>query len=128
MGENTIDWKTVNRKLKIERFRRKAKAAIKKFVNYLKRTVNGAARWFMDNKEFALVVIPVAAGIVTKVYKLVMTRREDLIRARRFYDPRRGRYSTARRTLSSGELREIDSRYAAGESYRSILDDMGLLA
>ena len=127
MGENTIDWKTVNRKLKIERFKRKVKAAIKSFVDWVRRTVNAAVEWFSENKEFALVTLPILAGLATKGYKLAMVHREDVIRTRRFYDPRKGRYSTARRNLTSAELREIDERYAAGESYRAILDDMGVL-
>lgn len=123
MGENTIDWATVNRKLKIERIKRKIKAIIKKFVDGIK----AAVKWIADNKEVAIIAFPAIAAVCGKATKVYMTRREDLIRERRFYDPRFGRYSTARRRLKPAELRQVDERYAAGESYRSILDDMGLL-
>lgn len=127
MGENTINWKTVNRKLKFERCWRKIKKLIKKLVSWIKKTVKAVGRWISKNKEYLVMAGPLVAATVAKLSRMYMTHREDVIRERRFYDPRFGRYSTARRRLRPRELRVVDERYAAGESYRSILDDLGLL-
>ena len=127
MGENTINWKTVNRKLKFERCRRKVKKLIKKFVSWIKKTAKVVGRWISKNKEYLVMAGPLVAATVAKLSRMYMTHREDVIRERRFYDPRFGRYSTACRRLRPRELRVVDERYAAGESYRSILDDLGLL-
>lgn len=51
--------------------------------------------------------------------------RED--REKRFYDNRMGQYVYARRRPNSYEMQEIERRYVAGESYRSILSSMGIL-
>jgi len=48
-------------------------------------------------------------------------------REKRFYDARTGRYVYARRKPNSFERMEIDKRYAAGESYISILNSLGIL-
>ena len=52
---------------------------------------------------------------------------EDKVhRERDFYDPRVGKTTRASRKLKSYELNEIERRYNRGESYQSILFDMGL--
>ena len=123
MGENTIEWATVNRKLKIERIKRK----IKKFFGGIKKMFGTIVNWVMENKEFVVMATPVVVGVTAKATKVWMAHREDVNRERRVYDPRLGRYSKMRRKLTNAEWREVDQRYAGGESYRSILDDMGVL-
>ena len=86
-----------------------------------------AAYWAADNKEIVIATGTLLLGGARLAYKQHNQNREDRIRERRFYDPRKGRYSEARRNLSKKELNQIERRYDSGESYRSILDDMGLL-
>ena len=111
-----INWNELKQKLKIEEKKRKAKENALKF-----------AYWAADNKEVVIGVGTLILGGARLGYKQHKQNREDRIRERRFDDPRKGRYSEARRNLSRKELGEIERRYDNGESYRSILDDMGLL-
>lgn len=101
-----------------------------KFELYKRKSLEVARRyaeWIMNNKE---VVIPLAtlgvAGMRT-VGKIQRDAREDKLHERRFYDPRKGRYVESRRKLNTKEELELERRYNQGESYRSILYDMGLL-
>ena len=112
----TIKFEELKRKLKVEEAKRKAKETALK-----------AAYWAADNKEVVIGAGTLLLGGARLGYKQHKQNREDRIRERRFYDPRKGRYSEARRNLSKKELTQIERRYDNGESYRSILDDMGLL-
>lgn len=111
-----INFEELKTKLKIEEAKRKAKETALK-----------AAYWAADNKELVIGAGTLLLGGARLAYKQHAQNREDRIRERRFYDPRKGRYSEARRNLSKKELNQIEKRYDNGESYRSILDDMGLL-
>lgn len=111
-----INFEELKTKLKIEQKKRQIKENALKF-----------AYWAADNKEIVIGVGTLILGGARLGYKQHKQNREDRIRERRFYDPRKGRYSEARRNLSKKELGEIERRYDNGESYRSILDDMGLL-
>lgn len=115
MGEK-IDFKKLKAKVKFEEIKRKA----------LTKLHDGAV-WLSENKEWVIPLVTVAGGAAIKGTRAWNRHREDVIRNRRFYDPRRGRYTTARRNLTARELRIIDDRFERGESYRQILDDMGLI-
>ena len=89
--------------------------------------VKSAANWCV---EHPLLAISIAGGLAScgdKTYKAVKIHNENVRRRRTFYDPRKGRYTEARRDLRAYELDEIDARYDSGESYTHILMDMGLL-
>lgn len=94
------------------------------------KTANGfkaAGQWVSENPMTAMVIAGSIASASTKTYKTIKLHNEDVKRRRTFYDPRKGRYSEARRDLRPWELDEIDARYDHGESYNHILMDMNLL-
>lgn len=73
----------------------------------------------------ALSAFGVAAG---KVAKIQETRAEDRRRACDYYDPRTGKWSSAKKRPTPQQSAEIERRYRMNkESYREILYDMGLL-
>ena len=111
------------KEFKKEAFKRKVKSGFDTVVSKGKAAVN----WGIEHKE---VVIPVAiagSGAVKKMASARAAHLEDVSRQTRFYNPRTGTYAYAKRIPKKKEMLEIESRYAKGESYRAILDDMGLL-
>lgn len=67
----------------------------------------------------------VAAG---KVAKIQQVKAEDRRRKRDFYDPRTGRWCSAKKDLSPDQEMYIERRHRVNkETYREILYDMGLL-
>lgn len=89
--------------------------------------LRATGQWIKDNPLTAMTIAGCAASASTKAYKSYRLHADEVKRRRTFYDPRRGRYSEAKRDLRPWELDEIDSRYSAGESYSHILMDMNLL-
>ena len=85
------------------------------------------AGWCARNKELAILLLTTLAGIVKHVTKIIAYKKEDEWRNRRFYDRRTDRWSYARKKLTKRQERIVERRYQEGETYRSILDDMGLL-
>lgn len=84
-------------------------------------------RWCVDNKELAITLSVSVLGIVKQVLKIAANRRDESYRNRRFYDRRTDRWCYARKNLTKNQQRIIEERYQDGETYRSILDSMGLL-
>lgn len=107
---------------KIEATKRKAKSAIGKGMEISK----AGLEYVSENKE---VIIPVAMGgmaIAKKMANSHKVKAEEKDRLTRFYDCRNGRYTYTKRIPKGREEAEIERRYKSGESYRSILTDMGL--
>lgn len=102
----------------------------------LKRAVNRKMRqqkledtweWITDNWKYLVVLVPGILKISKRLSSNYKKAAEQSCKERRFYDPRKGRYSTACRKLTKREEQLIEDRYNRGESYRAILDDLGLL-
>ena len=108
---------------KLESIKAKAKETKDRFVNGVK----DLGTWCVEHPLALITVAGVAMSIGDKTYKMAKLRSEDVRRKRTFYDPRKGRYTQARRDLTAYELEELDARYDRGESYNHILLDMGLL-
>lgn len=100
------------------------------FQDLWEKFIDGVAKfagWCVRNKELAIILLTSIAGIAKHVTKIIAYKKEDEWRNRRFYDRRTDRWSYARKKLSKRQERIIERRYQEGETYRSILDDMGLL-
>ena len=85
------------------------------------------ARWCGNNKELAITLLISVLGIVKQILKIAANRRDDSYKNRRFYDRRTDRWCYARKKLNKRQERIIEERYQDGETYRAILDSMGLL-
>ena len=109
---------------KKEANKRKVKDTFNKYV------VDPAVKvynWTINHPYEAVAIAATFVPIATKVIRLKQTSMEDRRRAIDFYDPRVGRHVFARRPLTKSEALEVDRRYASGESYTMIFDDMRLL-
>lgn len=109
--------------VKMAKIKAKAKEAKDSVVDGVK----AVGDWCAENPFLTMAIVGGLASFSSKTYKTVKLHNENVRRRRTFYDPRKGRYSEARRDLRGYELDEIDARYDAGESYNHILMDMGLL-
>ena len=87
----------------------------------------GAIDFAKQNPELTIAGFGAAAATSKMIKKVVGTHSEKVHRKRRIYDPRRGCYCDMRREPNKREWLEIERRYDNKESYRSILNDMGLL-
>lgn len=96
--------------------------AKKKVVDAATKTV----KWVKENPIAAATIAGAVASSASKGYRAYRLHEEKVARDRRFYDPRTGKYTTSRRNLKGWELDEIEERYNNGESYNSILRDLGL--
>lgn len=85
------------------------------------------ARWCVDNKEVAITLLCTVLGLVKQSLKIAAKKQDEAYRNRRFYDRRTDRWCYARKNLTKNQQRIIEERYQDGETYRSILDSMGLL-
>ena len=94
-----------------------------KFTTYLAKVL----AWIVENKMLAIMIFTTVTKTVKYGAKIYSTKKEDEWRNRRFYDRRTDRWSYARKKLSKRQEAIIERRYQDGETYRSILDDMGLL-
>ena len=82
----------------------------------------------IEHPERAIALMSAAGLLAGKVNKIHQTNAEDRRRKRDFYDPRTGRWCTARRDLTPKEEAEIERRYKLNkESYREILYSMHIL-
>ena len=96
--------------------------AKKKVMDAATKTV----KWVKENPIAAATIAGAVASSASKGYRAYQIYEEKVARNRRFYDPRTGKYTTSRRNLRGWELDEIEERYNNGESYNSILRDLGL--
>lgn len=86
-----------------------------------------AAAWIVQNKLLAIAIFSTVTKVAKYGGKIYSAKKEDEWRNRRFYDRRTDRWSYAKRKLTKRQEAIIERRYQDGETYRSILDDMGLL-
>lgn len=94
-----------------------------KFTTFLAKVL----AWIVENKLLAIAIFSAATKAAKFGSKVYSAKKEDEWRNRRFYDRRTDRWSYARKKLSKRQEAIIERRYQDGETYRSILDDMGLL-
>lgn len=83
--------------------------------------------WVYRNWDLALILIAATVGIIREALKYRRVKMEDEFRNRRFYDRKTDRWCYANRHLTKRQEDIIETRHLDGETYRSILDDMGLL-
>ena len=94
--------------------------------------------WYNQNKELAMVVIPIVGGCGVALVKGVShlgkaairrsnLKREQNIRELYCYDNSLGHYWVLRRKLTNAEWIEIDNRKRNGERLSNILSDLRVL-
>lgn len=98
----------------------------KGFKEKAKETCFGILTLIEEHPVASAMLISVSVKVVSKAIKCAGIYNDNVHRNRDFYDPRRGMYVRTRRTPTTRELLEIDRRYKNGESYVSILADLGL--
>lgn len=86
-----------------------------------------AAVWCVQNWQVVLALLSAAGGVLKFALKVRKNKADEEYKNRRFYDRRTDRWCYANRHLSRKQQDMIERRYLDGETYRSILSDMGLL-
>lgn len=118
MEEQVIDFRT--KKQKREEFKEKVKSKCK-----------DAIKWVSENKEIAIVIIPIAVKGITSLGKTMVKRsiqnKEEELKTMYYYDHSAGCYYHLRRELTNREKLEVDRRRSNGERLGYILDDMRVL-
>ena len=101
------------------------------FKEDVKSKVKNSVEWAKDNKEFLIVVAPLALKATTSIVKVVgknvNLRKEANLKNLYCYDRSLGHYWKLRRELSNQEWIEIDRRKNSGERRADILNDLGVL-
>ena len=96
-----------------------------------KKRLEVAKDWWDDNKQYAVVVVPAAVGVVTAGVKVLGKRHnlklEERNKDMRCYDASLGHYWELKRKLSKDERFAIDRRKKNGERLADILDDLRVL-
>lgn len=120
----TLNFKEIKRQAKFEELKQKGYEIKKKAEETAVRTVN----WALENPMQAIAALTALGTVTSKVAKIHSVNAEQRKHDRKFYDPRTGKWSEAKRNLSKGERLEIERRYLENrESYQRILFDMGIL-
>ena len=92
---------------------------------------NNARRWWNDNRQYAVVIIPAVGAVLVKgiqiLGKMHAGHMETINKDRRCYDTSLGHYWELKRKLKNSEWTEIERRRKGGESLGEILDDMDVL-
>lgn len=83
--------------------------------------------WCVANKELAFVIFSSLVTAWKYTVKVIKLKKEEEWRNRRFYDRRTDRWCYAKKKLNRRQENIIEERYRDGETYREILDSMGLL-
>jgi len=102
------------------------KQKIHKYCEKVKNGFNNTVKWAEEHPAAAAMIVAGTGTALTKGVKYAQIYADHIHRTHDFYDPRRGLYVRTRRTPTTRELLEIDRRYKNGESYVSILADLGL--
>ena len=110
-------------KEKWEEFKRKAADLWDRFQDKLAK----ALVWCIQNWQVTLTLLSASCGILKHILKIRKGKQEEEYKNRRFYDRRTDRWCYAKRHLNKKQQNIIEERYLDGESYRAILDSMGLL-
>lgn len=114
-------------KVKVEELKTRTKVF---FLNLWDRITTAMAKflaWVVKNRTLAIFLFSSILTLVKNGCKIYRIKKEEEWRYRRFYDRRTDRWSYARRRPNKRQEEIIERRYRDGETYRSILDDMGLL-
>ena len=104
-----------------------AKRKVKETVGKAMKTAKDIGHWCVDHPAEAITIGLAAGATIRKGLSWHQTAMENYRRKVDFYDPRTGRHSIAKHTLSPKQQVEIQRRYNNNESYAEILFDMGLL-
>lgn len=98
--------------------------------------------WWNDNKDWAIIVLPVAVGlgawsikkvitgsfqVVNKLINLRMLKKEKLLKELYCYDRSLGHYWKLNRELTSAEWTQVARRKEAGETLANILVSMKVI-
>lgn len=120
----SLNFKEIKKQAHIEELKRKAYEVKQKAEQTVAKTVN----WALENPMQAIAALTALGTVTGKVAKIHSVNAEQRKHDRKFYDPRTGKWSEAKRNLSRGEKMEIERRYLENkESYQRILFDMGIL-
>lgn len=100
----------------------------------IKLSARQTVEWMSQNKELAIVLIPVGFYGIKLIGKGINNlsaharmNHEQYLKERYMYDRSVGRYLKLNRKVSNSEQLEISQRKAAGENLAFILSSMGLL-
>lgn len=107
--------------------REAAKRKVKKAISDAGRTVKNVGHWCVEHPTEAITIALAGGAVIRKGLSWHQTAMENYRRKVDYYDPRNGRHSIAKHSLSPRQQVEIQRRYNNGESYAEILYDMGLL-
>lgn len=118
-----LDFESMKKELEKEELKRKVKAAKDKAIEEAKKGVE----WVKDHPVEAVGALAAVATVTTKVSRYLSVKAEDRRRLVDFYDKRLGTHAIAKRPLTTKEALEVERRYLNKESYKSILNSMGLL-
>lgn len=117
--------------LKMEDVKVKAKEAWTKSKEFGQDVYRAGKEFYQEHeKEIKQVAPYVAAALVIGAKKQARDKKAEQRkneRETRFYDPRTGVYSYARRPLTAEEQMYVERKYRKGESYTEILYDLNLL-
>lgn len=117
--------------LKMEDVKMKVKGITSKTKEFCQDVVVAGKEFYQDHekeiKQVAPYVIAAVAVGVKKQAAADKRRQAREERETRFYDPRTGIYSYAKRPLNPKEQMSVERRYRNGESYTEILYSMKLL-
>ena len=91
--------------------------------------------WWDENRDWAIVVVPVVGGMAMWTLKKVVAgtitginlNKEERLKELYVYDRSLGHYWKLRRKLSTNEWLEVDSRRKLGEAMGDILRDMRVI-
>ena len=93
----------------------------------IKRAFFAVVNFMKENPLVAVALIGLAKSLLTNSSRLISQYHDRERHDRGFFDRRKGKWSYAKKTPNRYQLEEIEWRYNNGESYRSILDDLGIL-
>lgn len=114
------DMRKMNFSYKKQNFKRKFQSGLKK-----------AGEWIIRNKEFVIILVPVAVSASTALFKAVSKNvnlsKEKAVKDLYCYDRSLGHYWALRRELTNSEWVEIDKRKANGERLADILSELRVL-
>lgn len=113
---------------KIPMWKLKVKIKAKEAKEKLSEAAHKAVDFVKEHPETAVAAAGLIGTGLRTTTKMLSEKREKERYERSFYDKRTGRREWARKKPTRTQLTIINERHLAGESYRTILDDMGLLA
>lgn len=96
-----------------------------------RRRLQKAGEWWDDNKQYVVVGLPVAAGLLGKGIQVLGKRHNLKLEERnkdcRCYDPSLGHYWELKRKLTNDDWVKINRRKNSGEALGDILNELHVL-